>query len=75
MRLQAFELRLDLLIAFGQLRHNEIESRQGLLEREQVLHAPVAFEALGDFVMAGTREFVETTSKRLNRKGKELKTN
>ena len=51
--LQALQLQLDLGVALGQLRAHEVERAQRLLEREQVLGAPVALQALGDLIDAG----------------------
>ncbi len=53
MNRQAFQLRLDFPVVFGQLAGVEVEQRQRLLEGEQVLRAPVAFEALGDLFGTG----------------------
>ena len=44
---------LDLAVAFGELAAAEVERRQRLLEREQVLVAPVAEQAGGDLGLAG----------------------
>ena len=46
-------LLLDLAVALGQLRADEVERTQRLLEREQVLGSPVALQALGDLIDAG----------------------
>ena len=56
--LQALQLQLDLGVALGQLRAYEVERPQRLLEREQVLGAPVALQALGDLVDAGAHAHV-----------------
>jgi hypothetical protein len=63
---QARELRLELTVALGQLRADEVERVQRLLEREQMLGAPVALQALGDLLGANqaverTRRFMAST--------------
>ncbi len=50
--LQTLQLLLDLAVALGQLRTDEVERIQRLLEREQVFASPVALQALGDFINA-----------------------
>ena len=44
---------LDLAVALGQLRAEEVEGAQRLLEREQVFGPPVALQALGDVIDTG----------------------
>ena len=56
--LQALQLQLDLLVALRQLRAHEVERPQCLLEREQVLSAPIALQALGDLIGAGAHTHV-----------------
>jgi hypothetical protein len=48
-------LLLDLGVALGQLCADEVERVDRLLQREQVLGAPDALQALGNLVDAGAR--------------------
>ena len=62
--LQAFQLGFNLAVALGELGADEVEQRQGLLEREQVLGAPVALQALGDLLGTGLDACVSVRGQR-----------
>ena len=54
MRLQAFQLLINLLVALTELRANKVKSVQRLFERKQVLGTPVALQAPGGLLNGTT---------------------
>jgi hypothetical protein len=53
-KLEALQLALDLGVALGQLRTDEVERVQCLFERKQVLSTPVALKTAGDLLGPST---------------------
>ena len=58
MNLQALQLPIDLTVALGELCADEIEHIQRLLERKQMLCAPVALQAFCDLVSGSTNAHI-----------------